>query len=321
MLILSTHLRINWRLIIMAFFLLQFGSLIAQVAIQKPRLMVLPSDAILKRIGCLDSIHYDGRTAYQQQYQRALVNNLDLKFIITNIQERFSDAGFPLIDLEQSLKNLQEVGAIDRVSNIATDVRTVLLSSAKPDIVLEIDYSLRKVGMSNKLSFSLTAKDAYSLLSSAIVSVNNPGIETVNSDVKDLIYEQVELNLNNFISGIGNYFENLKVKGREIELRITLTDPAPFLFSDWCDVCADEYGQVIRGYVRKNALNGAWRPSMPTSDLQLTYILNIPVIDKEGFPMSASDWVNEMRRYFRANYNLVSQDLTRGLNAGHIMFK
>ncbi len=102
---------------------------------QKPTIMVIPSDALLNRLECLTQIDNQGSPSYIRDYQKAFIEESDLKFAIAEIQSQFVKAGFPLEDLEQTLKSIQDNNAVDNVDGKQKDAKTLLLNTARPDII------------------------------------------------------------------------------------------------------------------------------------------------------------------------------------------
>ena len=132
---------------------------------QKPRLLVMPSDQLLQNFSKIKTEDAQGKTIYIRDYPGYLLADNDSKFIISTIQNKFTQFGYPLNDLEQTLKQINDQEMIDEVDGIKKDAKTILLTSAKPDIILELDYSLNMDKSSHskdkKLTYTLKAIDAF----------------------------------------------------------------------------------------------------------------------------------------------------------------
>lgn len=119
-----------------------------------PSIMVMPSDALLNRMGKLEEITKQGVTFYIRNYQAAFIDNSELKFVIAEIDSEFSKAGFNLENLEQSLKLISNTNAMDNMEGVARDNRAELMNTVRPDYVIEVDYELKKYPNSRNLSTS-----------------------------------------------------------------------------------------------------------------------------------------------------------------------
>lgn len=69
-----------------------------------PTLMVIPSDALLKRMNCLSEEVKQGVVRYKRDYGNSFIKDSELKFVIAEIESQFSKFGFNMENMEQSLK-------------------------------------------------------------------------------------------------------------------------------------------------------------------------------------------------------------------------
>ena len=283
---------------------------------QQPTIMVFPSDNLLKRLDCLKEYDNQGAKVYLRDYQKAFVEDINLKFIISSIQERFSDLGFPLQDMEYNLKQLQTERAIDNSENFDADAKTILLKTARPDIFLDLDYEFRDMGMYNQLIFIINAIDAYTYKS--VASAQHPGVETSNNSVVNAMAEQVEMNINNLQSLMQKHFDDLKKNGREITLRVAIENDA---ISDFRrERCGKyPYHMMIQQWIKANTVNGAHRRDMVSAkELKFTQI-RIPLYDENGFPQGASDWAFKLSEKITEECGLIGIDFTQSLGDAFIV--
>lgn len=75
---------------------------------QKPTMLVLPSDQLLQRFGSLKQQESLGKTLQVRDYSGYMLSDQDSKFIISSIQSAFIEFGYPLNDLEQTLKSIND---------------------------------------------------------------------------------------------------------------------------------------------------------------------------------------------------------------------
>lgn len=259
---------------------------------QKASLMVIPSDNLLKRLDCLEYKEFQGVQYPLRDYQKAFVENSDLKFILSGIKESFAERGYPLEDLEQTLKGIDFQNSSDNLENFNFDPRLQVLKSARPDIVLELTYEFRGVenedDMTKRLIFNLEAIDSYTKKS--IAAAAHPGLETLSNNLPQLMQEQVEQNMHRFQDQINLYFQDILENGREISLRIVSENNA---ISDFRrDRLCENIPMTswIPKWLKTNTVNGYGKRTINSaSELQYNSI-RIPLNDSNGFPISASEW-------------------------------
>ena len=102
-----------------------------------PSVMVIPSDAMLKRMNCIKQFDNQGVTSYSRDYAKSFIQDSELKFVIAEIESQFSKKGFPLENLEQTLKMITNNNAMDEMEGVARDLRAELMNTAKPDYIVE----------------------------------------------------------------------------------------------------------------------------------------------------------------------------------------
>jgi hypothetical protein len=283
----------------------------------QPSIMVLPADGLLNRLGFLKRINVKGVDRTFQDYEGAFIESPELRLAISQIQERFAAVGFPLKDLEFSLKSINNQAAFDQSDNIQLDMKATLLKSAQPDIYLDLDYFFAGSGLTKSLSFNLRAIDAYT--NQAVATASNSGVSTINNNLVDNLVEQVEMNLQNLQSGMRSHFSNLRLNGRIIALRISNEAGSPI--ADFRrDRCGDKpYTQLILDYVKRNTVNGQHH-LMANAAKEIAYdMIRIPLYDKEGYPMGASEWAYQLVTYLENTCKLAVIDNTTRLGEAHIL--
>jgi len=266
----------------------------AQTPVQ-PTIMIFPSDGLVEKLGHLKRVEVTGRMRTYQDYEQLFIKEGELRFAISQIQERFADRGFPLKDLEYTLKGLNTQEAFDAVENIEMDLKDILLREARPDIYLDLDYGHSGSGLQKTLIFSIRALDAYT--KKAVASASNPGVANIQSNLAILLAEQVEKNMNNFQTLMQAHFDDIKVNGRIITLRIGAEER-----SGLQDFRRDRCGELplnhtIREYVKRNTVNSAFTPGRVGVKEIFYEQVRIPLYDPNGFPMDASEWAYRLAEY------------------------
>lgn len=187
-------------ILLIAIFVLSIFSVESFGQAKKPRLVVVPSDALLVQMNLLGGTDDMGEVNYVQNYKQAFLDT-DLKACIAKISELFQDDGFPLTMLEAELRRVQ-----GKSLTIPVDVR------------LELNYKINKQGPRDVLYYELTGLDAYS--SKQIAGSSGQSNPAIGETKVNLLQEAVKDKFRKFADDILNYFTSLAEVGRESRLTI-----------------------------------------------------------------------------------------------------
>ena len=255
---------------------------------EQPSIMVIPSDNLMYKLKCIDTISYQGRRIINRDFGKAFLIHSELKFLISAIKETFASRGYPLEDLEQTLKGIQNDASYEIVENYETDNKSMILKTARPDIILDLNYDKDNKGMTSSLALNIEAIDAYTYES--IGAATHSGEESAGKTITELFKEQVENNLNNLQEQMNLHFEDLKTNGRKIKLRVRMEEGVDIDFRK--DICSARlsYSRWIAKWLKKNTENGYGKRQMNTATELLYTQIRIPMYDDEGYPIAASDW-------------------------------
>ena len=80
------------------------ASVMAFSQAKKPTIMVVPSLTWCNEMGYTKTFDTNGGSKTVADYERAFLENGDMKVAITTIGSMMGDMGFPLKDMEQNLK-------------------------------------------------------------------------------------------------------------------------------------------------------------------------------------------------------------------------
>ena len=215
-------------LLVIAFFLMSLFSVEAFGQAKKPRLVVIPSDALLLQMNLLGGTDDMGEVNYVQNYKQAFLDT-ELKACIAKISELFQDDGFPLTMLEAELRRVQ-----GKNLTIPVDVR------------LELNYKINKRGPQDILYFEMTGLDAYS--SKQVAGSSGQSKPAVGATKVDLLQEAVNDKFRKFADDILNYFTELGNTGRESRLTIE---------ADGCEL-PSQVEDIVDLWLQKNCVNGSF---------------------------------------------------------------
>lgn len=300
-----------------------------------PIIMILPSDQNLQRFNAIEFETASGRNFVVRDYQKYLIADGQFRNIVSIIQGSFNEDNYPLQDFEQVLKNLNTQSASDMVDNLQQDAKTLLLQTARPDIVLELDYSLggddrdkhvkknNTTGVSRQyfpsedknitqdVSYTLRAIDVYSGKVIATCSRNG----RVDTDkVNAYIEEGLQTNLPALKSDIVKYFSDLLKRGREVTVRVTVANGSNQKLSDE-SVEGGTYTDYIIDYVKVHTVKGAYK--MQTNTANELYLVNvrIPMLQEDGTQYGVYDWTRDLIKAMRSDLGLKVMNQSQGLGA------
>ena len=226
---------------------------------QKPTMLVLPSDQLMQRFGCIRTEVSLGKQLQVRDYNSYLLTDPDAKFIIASIQSAFIEFGYPLNDLEQTLKSINDQEMVDEVSGIKKDSKTILLTNARPDIILELDYDMTtdrsSRDYSKSLTYTLRAIDAFS--NKVVATIQAAGVKNAKGNTATMMGEAIQKNSKDFTKQINKHFDDLIANGRDITMRVMIDANESFTMSDE-SIYGDTYADFILDYMKVNTLMGTY---------------------------------------------------------------
>ncbi len=254
---------------------------------KKPAIMVVPSDAWCIRNGFIYEFDDQGRIKRIPDYATAMQDNADIRTLVTAMGDFMAQQEFPIVSLEQELKRIQNEEAEDAVrrgketnAEIAEDPIERLRRTVKADIILDLDFEVRRIGPKRQVSFNITALDAYT---SKIISGNTGvGSSSSSAALETLLQEAVLSFKDNFIAGLMRHFNDLFANGREIVVRLKRFDSAPIDFETEFEYNGQtaELADIIDVWFEENTLNGRFSAAERSAN-QLRYTqVRIPLYGK-----------------------------------------
>lgn len=290
---------------------------------QRPTILVMPSDQLLQRFNSIKQQESLGKTIQVRDYNGYLMTDGDSKFIIGTIQKAFIDFGYPLNDLEQTLKSINDQEMLDEVSGVQKDNKTILLTSAKPDIILELDYNLdidrSSREYSKKLTYTLRAIDAFS--NKVVATIQQTGFnEAKEKTPAGLMQAALNKDSKTFTQQIDNHFNSTIADGRDITLRITIESGVNLTMADEC-LDGDSYSDFIIDWVKTNTLLGAYNMNRNTDTEMYFTNVRIKTLNENGTQYSAYDFARELSKALNKGCGIKSKNTTQGLGDANITIK
>ena len=270
----------NKRIIVLALSLvvLFFGFALtakAQAKAKKPRVVVVPSDRLLKTMNLLSETDDMGATSWIADYERAFLNN-DLQAAMSKFNELMKDRGFEVTSLELKLaKN-------DPNHPIPIDIK------------IEFSYKVNKQGPRSTVMFTLEAFDAYS--NKSIASASGTGQPAIGVDAATLLQEAVMNYLDKFNSQLQTTFESYIESGRESRLTVQAANGQSLE-----NVVA---GKTIAQHVEDWLTEHCIRQAFPIDDqdegrMRVSQAM-MPLFNEQGRAVDARVFYRELAKYLKS---------------------
>ncbi|MDX2284993.1 MAG: DUF6175 family protein [Bacteroidia bacterium] len=297
---------------------------------RKPKLMIVPSDIYCARKGFTQTFEVNGQKRVVGDYQRLLQNDADARLVISKINNMFIDRGFPLGDLEASLKGIESDAAMISVitdepsgSGIKESPLDRLKSTVKPDIVLDLDFELKQQGPKKYVVFNLKGIDAYS--DKNIAGASGAGAPSFSPTVEVLLEEAVVSHMNDFTRRLQSHFDEMFTLGREVKFRVQVWNDSPINLDEEFAYKGDTgylLSEIIEFWFTDNTVEGRFTISDGTSNFMIIDQVRIPLFDKSERPMDATNFANSLRRFLSAPpYNVQVKVQRMGLGEAWVIIQ
>ena len=285
-------------------------------------MLVLPSDQLMQRFGCIRTEVSLGKQLQVRDYNSYLLTDPDAKFIIASIQSAFIEFGYPLNDLEQTLKSINDQEMVDEVSGIKKDSKTILLTNARPDIILELDYNMTtdrsSRDYSKSLTYTLRAIDAFS--NKVVATIQAAGVKNAKGNTATMMGEAIQKNSKDFTKQINKHFDDLIANGRDITMRVMIDANESFTMSDE-SIYGDTYADFILDYMKVNTLMGTYNLQRNTDTEMYFANVRIKTLNDNGTQYSAYDFARELSKALNKECGVKSKNVTQGLGDAMIIIK
>ncbi|MCH5238104.1 MAG: hypothetical protein J1E95_09960 [Muribaculaceae bacterium] len=288
-----------------------------------PTIMLLPADNTLQSFGAFSTKNVNGRDYQIRDYNKYLANDDRFRRIASTVQGSFNEDNYPLQDFEQTLKQLSTRGATDMADDLAQDAKTLLLQTANPDIILELNYfqqgdnkqknSLaRSSNSSNKekvVSYTLSAIDAYT---NKVISTINENNISGSTSTTEIIQKSLEKNMPQLKKDIVKYFSDLQTRGREVTLRVSVAKGSNQKLSDE-SIEGDTYADYIMDYVKRHTVKGAYKMQNNTPNELYLVNVRIPMVADDGTQYGVYDWTRDLTKAMRKDLGVKTSNKSQGL--------
>lgn len=284
--------------------------------------MVVPSDAWCIRNGFCSEVDIDGVKEKTMDYAKAFQENSDIRALVAKMGDIMASNHFPIKSLEEKMKDLaSDAGYNALVTNKSGEsVRETLIDlankSAKPDIILDLDFDIQRNGPRKQVSFNLTAVDAYS---GAIISGNTGVSSNSSAPLTTLLEESVLSFMDNFINGLQRHFDDMFKYGRVVKVEMKVFDGYMNDFEteyEYNGITA-ELGDIINVWFELNTVEGRFNEQsrsetqMIFEDVRMPMTAINPLSGRET-AMDAAKFINGLTKMLKDNYGIPTKRFIRG---------
>lgn len=285
---------------------------------KKPKLMVVPSDAWCNEHGYTQRFDNQGTQELLPDYKAALQADKQLNNVISKINLLMADRGFPLQDLQQSVKSVANLSAEDRLITSKTSGAAIkespldrLRRTAKADIILEIDWTVNTSGPKQSVTYNLRGLDAYS--NKQVAGAQGTGAPSFSADLPTLLEEAVLNHMDNFAAQLQAHFDDLQANGREVVVDVRVFDNGSGTDLE-TEFDGYELSEIIDNWMAENTVNHRFSKSDATENYILFDQVRIPLYKANGMPQDTEGFTRELMRFLRAApYGLPCKVVSRGL--------
>lgn len=272
-----------------------------------PTIIIFPDDAWMNDHSYMNTVDNDGETEYIPRYNDAFVQNREMGTAIQAVQKVLTERGFQHEDLQSLLKDMKRERA-EELANAADGdgaekgAMDELLQQARPDIRVDLDYSVKPMGPRNYIQFRLKAVDAY--CNDQIASCEG-SVEGTTDPIDLALRKVIAGKCDEFCEQIINYFMDLRENGRQITVIFRAADGSGIDFKkDEIGNDEDTYDDYLHQWIRKHAVNKAGKKGRMTNKMCEFKNVRIPFFDEDGEPTEAETWAKGIRKAFKAETGL-----------------
>jgi len=291
---------------------------------KKPTLMVVPSDAWCNEHNFMQDFSNQGSTSRVPDYKTALQNSKDLNNVISKVNILMADRGFPLKDLQQTLKSLESTAAEDMLTTSKAGDGLMespidrLRATAKADIILELDWTVNTNGPKKSVTFNLRGLDAYS--NKQVAGAEGTGAPSFSAELPVLLEEAVLNHMDNFTSQLQAHFDDMFENGREVVLDIRVFDNGSGvdLETEFGD---EELSTLIEDWVNDNTVQHRFNLTDATETRMFFEQVRIPLYRANGTtPMDTREFARQLQKYLKAApISLTSKVVQQGLGRARVI--
>lgn len=209
----------------------------------------------------------------------ALDANSNIRIAIAKINEAFQKREANLVDFDAFLNELEENKTLNKAAGNQKDFNSMVLSSSTADIyvgteILVVDHPERGAKSVTVIMNAYQAGTAKSLSSK---TASGPMFKT--QDVGLLTMKAIDTVTVDFLNTMQLAFDKVRTSGQSVYLEFALDANSTFTFDSEIGAEGKFLSQVIKGWVKNNAVKGVYNFQGTTAKKMIFSDVKLPVID------------------------------------------
>lgn len=282
---------------------------------KKPIIMVVPSDLWCNTNGYMMEFDNQGTKVKLPDYKRALQSSPELMVVISKINELMTQRGFPLRNLESSLRTLE----IESAETAMTASRTgaeisespvdMLKNIARADIWMQVTWTINTMGPRQSITFVLQGLDSYT--DKQVAGASGTGNQLIGAELPVMLETAVLSHLDNFNGQLQSHFDDMFDNGREITVRIRKW--SSFYGDLETEYDGEELGYHIESWISDNTVMGRFNTVDASENRMVFEQVRIPLYDSNNRAVDARGWIRGLQRYLKDRFLIDSKITMRGL--------
>lgn len=270
---------------------------------KRPTIMVVPSDAWCNANGYVITYDNQGTSVTVPDYVAALQNDMDLMQVISKLNDLMADRGFPLQNLESTIKSINQSQAEMSMlqSKQGGEVQTTLYEQvrqrAKADIIMQITWDIVTQGPRKSIRYNLQGLDSYT--NKQVAGDSGVGEPSFAAAVPVLLEEAIYSHMDNFCDRLQAHFDDMFANGREVAITLQVFDTSEYDLES--DFDGYELCEIIDNWFADNTVNHRYNLVEQSENMMVFEQVRIPLYDERERPMDANRFARNLVRYLRAD--------------------
>ncbi len=290
------------KLIVLAIALLLATTASSQV--KKPTIMVVPSDVWCIQNGYTSTFDFDGATTTIPNHKLALQSNSDLLMAISKINTLMADRGFPLKDLNATIKAVERQNIENETLGIIESPIDRIYRTARADIILQLTWTVNTLGPKKSVTYNLQGIDSYT--NKQVAGAQGTGAPSFSAEMATLLEEAVMVNMDSFCEQLIAHFDDISKNGHEVCVDIKLSEESGINLEE--DLKGMELAEIIDNWMDEHTVNQSFS-KMYSSE-------NLIIYEQVRTTSDADKLMRQLRDYLRKNYDIQSKVMSQGLGRG-----
>ncbi|GAB1414793.1 hypothetical protein MASR2M117_01990 [Paludibacter sp.] len=292
---------------------------------KKPTIMIVPSDAFCVQKGFFTVFNQNGSEQKIPDYKKTMQEDSQIRLVITKMGSIMADRGFPLKDLEQTLKSIEtesaELSMMTSKSSgapISESPIDILKRTAKADIIMDLDYSVKRQGPNQIITFNIRGLDAYT--NKQVAAAAGVGAPSSFATADLLLEEAVLSHMDGFNGQLSKHFDDMFKNGREVIVVVRKWSGSDVDLEEEYTVNGEteELSTHIENWMAANTVSGRFSTVDATENVLKMEQVRIPMMytntSGREIAMDTRRFVSNLSKYLSDKpFNLVSKVYQRGL--------